>query len=270
MTSTALRDAVRRRYAQIARTRSVETSIAPSHALEPEREDVCSPQGCGNPVALAALSPGAIVLDLGSGTGFDVVRAARQVGPTGFVYGLDMTDEMLVVAAENARDLGVANVAFLKGTIEDVPLPDSSVDVVISNCVINLSTDKRRALGEARRVLRPGGRLALADIVMDGPFAGWLLTEARVRRLLQFTWSRCVAGALTVDEYRCGLVEAGFEDIVVEIRHRYSPADLLQSGKGLAQALTPSPITRVVSRFTRSVITARRPGRPALSREPAR
>src|SRR5881628_782390 len=165
--------------------------------------------GCGNPTALAHLSPGETVLDLGSGGGIDVLLSARRVGPTGKAYGLDMTGEMLDLARENQRKAGVANVEFLKGEIERIPLPDASVDVVISNCVINLSADKRRVLAEAFRVLKPGGRFAVSDVVVRGE------VPAAVRRSMEL-WVGCVAGALEETDYRRLLAEAGFEGIGVE------------------------------------------------------
>src|SRR5213080_3484279 len=170
---------------------------------------VAASLGCGNPTALAALRPGDIVLDLGSGGGIDVLLSAQRVGPTGKAYGLDMTDEMLALARENQRKAGVANVEFLKGEIERIPLPDASVDVVISNCVINLSADKRRVLAEAFRVLKPGGRFAVSDVVVRGA------VPAAVRRDMEL-WVGCVAGALEEAEYGRLLTEAGFEGIGVE------------------------------------------------------
>src|SRR5579863_7611240 len=164
--------------------------------------------GCGNPTALAHLNPGETVLDLGSGGGIDVLLSAKRVGPEGKAYGLDMTDEMLALAEENKRASGIANVEFLKGEIENIPLPDNSVDVVISNCVINLSADKDRVLQEAYRVLRPGGRLAVSDVVTKGE----MLPEIRQSVLL---WVGCVAGALEESEYRAKLRSAGFDQIDV-------------------------------------------------------
>src|SRR2546422_140397 len=165
--------------------------------------------GCGNPTALAALHPGETVLDLGSGGGIDVLLSARRVGPTGKAYGLDMTDEMLALARENQRKAGVTNVEFLKGEIEHIPLPDASVDVIISNCVINLSADKRRVLGEAFRVLRPGGRFAVSDVVVRGQL------PSEVRRSIE-AWVGCVAGALEEEEFKTLLAQQGFEEIGIE------------------------------------------------------
>src|SRR5436305_12003450 len=172
-------------------------------------EAVLASLGCGNPTALASLAPGEVVLDLGSGGGIDVLLSARRVGPSGKAYGLDMTGEMLALARENQRKMGVENAEFLHGEIEAVPLPDGAVDVVISNCVINLSADKRRVLAEAFRVLRPGGRFAVSDIVLRGALPGPL------RRSFEL-WSGCVAGALQESEYRRLLAEVGFAAIDVE------------------------------------------------------
>src|SRR5438552_8557832 len=165
--------------------------------------------GCGNPTALAELSPGEVVLDLGSGGGIDVLLSARRVGPQGRAYGLDMTDEMLALARENQGKAGIENVEFLKGEIENIPLPDNSVDVIISNCVINLSADKDRVLREAFRVLRPGGRFAVSDVVVRGE------VPASLRRSVEL-WIGCVAGALSEDDYRAKLAGAGFSQIEVE------------------------------------------------------
>src|SRR3954468_16672799 len=160
--------------------------------------------GCGNPTALAKLNPGETVLDLGSGGGIDVLLSARRVGPTGKAYGLDMTDEMLALARENQRKAGVANVEFLKGEIESIPLPDASVDAIISNCVINLSADKDRVFAEAFRVLKPGGRFAVSDVVVRGE------VPAAVRRSVEL-WIGCIAGALDESDYRAKLAKAGFD-----------------------------------------------------------
>lgn len=165
--------------------------------------------GCGNPTALAELLPGETVLDLGSGGGIDVLLSAQRVGPDGFVYGLDMTDEMLALARRNQKEAGATNVEFLKGEIESIPLPDASVDVIISNCVINLSADKDRVLTEAARVLRPGGRLAVSDVARRG--------ERRASSDVDLqSWSACVAGALHEDDYRQKLVRAGFAEVEIE------------------------------------------------------
>jgi SAM-dependent methyltransferase len=174
--------------------------------------------GCGNPTALIDLRPGEVVLDLGSGGGIDVLLSARRVGPTGLVFGLDMTDEMLALALDNKARSGLTNVAFLKGQMEDIPLPTDSVDVVISNCVINLAADKGVVLREAFRVLKPGGRFAVSDVVADGALPDGL------RRSME-AWVGCVAGALDIDTYRALLAEAGFADVDIEITRRYRLAD---------------------------------------------
>ena len=171
--------------------------------------------GCGNPTALIELRAGEKVLDLGSGGGIDVLLSARRVGPTGFAYGLDMTDEMLALAQANQAKAGVSNVAFLKGQIEAIPLPANAVDVVISNCVINLSADKGKVLREAFRVLTPGGRFAVSDVVADGPVPAELRTNMEA-------WVGCLAGALEIEEYQRLLADAGFEDISVTITRRYT------------------------------------------------
>ncbi len=165
--------------------------------------------GCGNPTALAELHPGEVVLDLGSGAGLDVLLSAKRVGPTGKVYGLDMTDEMLAEARANQARTGITNVEFLKGHIENIPLPDDSVDVIISNCVINLSTDKDRVLREAYRVLKPGGRFAVSDIVLSRPLPEKIKQDA-------MAWAGCIAGALLEQEYKDKLAAAGFTDIEVQ------------------------------------------------------
>src|SRR5690348_12031711 len=185
-------------------------------------EAVLASLGCGNPTALIELRPGEIVLDLGSGGGIDVLLSARRVGPTGFAYGLDMTDEMLALAEQNRRSAGVEHVRFLKGHIEQIPLPDNSVDVVISNCVINLSTDKRTVLREAFRVLKPGGRFAVSDVVVQGT----LPPELRQNMEL---WAGCIAGALEETTYRQLLTQAGFTDVGVEVTRVYDARALSSS-----------------------------------------
>jgi len=174
--------------------------------------------GCGNPTALAQLHPGEVVLDLGSGGGIDVILSARRVGPTGRAYGLDMTDDMLALARKNATEAGVTNVEFLKGQIEAIPLPDASVDVIISNCVINLSGDKRRVLAEAFRVLKPGGRFAVSDVVVRGE------VPSAVRRSMEL-WIGCVAGALEESEFHRLLSEVGFTDVEIEPTRMYRSED---------------------------------------------
>jgi SAM-dependent methyltransferase len=203
--------------------------------------------GCGNPTALAELGAGEVVLDLGSGGGIDVLLSARRVGPTGKAYGVDMTDEMLELARRNQREAGIANVEFLKGSIEAVPLPDESVDVVISNCVINLSTDKDRVLREAFRVLRPGGRFAVSDIVIQGRLPDGL------RQSLE-AWSGCVAGALHEDEYREKLAAAGFRDAEVEITRTFDGPEIVELGREFGIEVEDSWLAegRLCSAFVRA------------------
>ncbi len=203
--------------------------------------------GCGNPTALAELRAGETVLDLGSGGGIDVLLSARRVGPTGRAIGLDMTDEMLAVARHNAAQAGATNVEFLKGHIESIPLPDASVDVIISNCVVNLSGDKPRVLAEAFRVLKPGGRFAVSDVVLQQP-----LPEAARESLA--LWVGCVAGALTIDEFRTFLTEAGFLDADIEPTRVYDASDAreLLAAAGLdADALVRALDGQVLSAFVR-------------------
>jgi len=204
--------------------------------------------GCGNPTALATLNPGEIVLDLGSGGGIDVLLSARRVGPTGKAYGLDMTDAMLALARENQKKAGVENVEFLKGEIEHIPLPDNSVDVIISNCVINLSAEKDRVLREAFRVLKPGGRFAVSDVVTQGE----MLPEIREHVLL---WVGCIAGALEEKEYRSKLTAAGFENVDVEPTriYRIEDARTFLSGQGIdVDAIAPQIDGRFMSAFVRA------------------
>jgi arsenite methyltransferase len=192
-----------------------EAAIIPLQALQ-------ASLGCGNPTALAELKPGETVLDLGSGGGIDVLLSARRVGHSGFAYGLDMTDEMLALAEQNKAAAGAENVQFLRGQIEAIPLPDQAVDVIISNCVINLAADKGQVLREAFRVLRPGGRFAVSDVVAQGALPDDLRHNMEA-------WSGCVAGALEEQEYRRLLTEAGFADIDVEVTRVYDPQDLAES-----------------------------------------
>jgi ubiquinone/menaquinone biosynthesis C-methylase UbiE len=208
-------------------------------------------------LAIATLQPGEVVLDLGSGGGLDVLLAAQKVGATGFVYGLDMTDEMLAVARRNAERAGATNVAFLKGDIESIPLPDNSVSVIISNCVINLAPDKGQVLSEAFRVLAPGGRLAVSDIVIDGDLSGLDVSEAQVRAGL--SWAGCIAGALTRDEYQALLSQAGFTDIAVEVRQRYTLDDLLSDAPADLQQIPPDALAQLVGRFTSCAISGVKP-----------
>lgn len=210
--------------------------------------------GCGNPTALAQLNPGEVVLDLGSGGGIDVLLSAKRVGPTGKAYGLDMTDEMLALANENKRKAGVENVEFLKGEIEHIPLPDNSVDVIISNCVINLSSDKDEVLREAFRVLKPGGRFAVSDVVTRGEIPG----EIRKSVLL---WVGCVAGALEENEYRSKLAAAGFEKIEIEPTRVYRMEDAREflSGQNIdVDALAPLVDGKFMSAFVRAVKPVRK------------
>jgi arsenite methyltransferase len=216
-------------------------------------EAVLASLGCGNPTLLAELNPGETVLDLGSGGGIDVLLSARRVGPAGRAYGLDMTDEMLALARENQRKVGVENVEFLKGEIEQIPLPDNSVDVIISNCVINLSADKDRVLAEAYRVLKPGGRFAVSDIVVRGE------VPAEIRRNVEL-WIGCVAGALEESEYRGKLARAGFEGISLEPTRIYRASDAQEflAGAGLdADAVAP----RIDGKFMSAFVRARKPQR---------
>jgi len=221
---------------------SGETAGLPAEAL-------LASLGCGNPTALAALAPGETVLDLGSGGGIDVLLSARRVGPTGKAYGLDMTDEMLALARANQRRSGVANVEFLRGEIERIPLPGETVDVIISNCVINLSADKARVLREAHRVLKPGGRFAVSDVVLRGH-----LPEP-VRRSVAL-WTGCVSGALHEDEYRRLLEAAGFTDISIEPTRVYGTDDvkaLLDSAGLPDDGLVSAVEGKVMSAFVRAV-----------------
>ena len=208
--------------------------------------------GCGNPTALAELQPGEVVLDLGSGGGIDVLLSARRVGPTGKAYGLDMTDQMLTLARENQAKSEVTNVEFLKGEIEQIPLPDNSVDVIISNCVINLSADKDRVIAEAFRVLKPGGRFAVSDVVVKGDDV-----PAAVRQSMEL-WIGCVAGALEENSYRGKLAAAGFESIDVEPTRIYRAADARQflEEAGLSDDQLLSAID---GRFMSAFVRARKP-----------
>jgi arsenite methyltransferase len=193
--------------------------------------------GCGNPVALATLSPGEVVLDLGSGGRIDVLLSARRVAPGGRAYGLDMTDEMLELARRNQAEAGVENAEFLKGEIEDVPLPDGHVDVVISNCVINLSTQKQRVIGEAFRVLKPGGRFAVSDVVFLGERNTLPPGVARSVEL----WSGCISGAMEKGQYEALLSEAGFDEVAVEVTHTYPPEQITGLSGEDAEALREVP-----------------------------
>jgi arsenite methyltransferase len=204
--------------------------------------------GCGNPTALAELKPGEIVLDLGSGGGIDVLLSARRVGPTGKAYGLDMTDEMLALAEENKRKSGLTNVEFLKGEIENIPLSENSIDVIISNCVINLSGDKDRVLAEAFRVLKPGGRFAVSDVVVKGE------VPEQIRKNMEL-WIGCVAGALSEEDYAAKLGQAGFDHIEIEPTRIYEIEDARSflSGHGLdVKAAAPQVKGKFRSAFVRA------------------
>ncbi len=211
--------------------------------------------GCGNPTALAELKPGETVLDLGSGGGIDVLLSARRVGPTGRAFGLDMTDEMLALAEENKRKSGLANVHFLKGEIENIPLPANSVDVIISNCVINLAGDKDRVLREAFRVLKPGGRFAVSDVVVRGE------VPAAIRKNVEL-WAGCVAGALSDTDYIAKLQAAGFENLTIEVTRVYQAEDareFLAAQNIDADALAAQVDGKFVSAFVRAVKPANSP-----------
>jgi arsenite methyltransferase len=221
-----------------------ETSGLPADA-------VTASLGCGNPTSLLTLEPGQTVLDLGSGGGIDVLLSAKRVGPTGKAYGLDMTDEMLALARENQRKAGATNVEFLKGSIEAIPLPDDSVDVIISNCVINLSTDKDTVLREAFRVLKPGGRFAVSDVVVRGE------VPADVRRSMEL-WVGCIAGALQDTEFETKLRAAGFADVEIEPWRQYDIEDargFLAEGGLDVDALAP----QVQGKFLSAFVRARKP-----------
>jgi SAM-dependent methyltransferase len=269
--STNLRDVIKEKYGQAAlRVKSGGSSCCgataagglscdpitsnlydSSQAGQIPEEALLASLGCGNPTALAELNAGETVLDLGSGGGIDVLLSAQRVGPTGKAYGLDMTDEMLALANENKRRAGAGNVEFLKGEIENIPLPANSVDVIISNCVINLSADKDRVLREAFRVLKPGGRLAVSDVVTRGEIA----PEIRASVLL---WAGCVAGALEESEYRGKLAAAGFERIEIEPTRIYGAEDarefLAAEGADVdAMALQAEAEGKFMSAFLRAV-----------------
>jgi len=264
----SIRDLVKQKYGQAAlRVTSGGTSCCGASStstcdpitanLYESRETADLPEqavsaslGCGNPTALAQLEAGETVLDLGSGGGIDVLLSAKRVGPTGMAYGLDMTDEMLALARENQRKAGVTNVEFLKGEIEHIPLPDASVDVIISNCVINLSADKDAVLAEAYRVLKPGGRVAVSDVVVRGE------VPAVLRRSVEL-WIGCVAGALEESEYRAKLAKAGFDEIALEPTRIYtaeSARDFL-AGAGLGA----EAIAAMDGKFASAFVRARKP-----------
>jgi len=268
MSTTDIKDVVKERYGQAAlRVQAGGSSCCgatsatgcgdpitsnlydASQAGQIPEEALLASLGCGNPTALAQLKPGEVVLDLGSGGGIDVLLSARRVGPTGKAYGLDMTDEMLALANDNKRKAGIENVEFLKGEIEHIPLPDNSVDVIISNCVINLSADKDRVLREAFRVLKPGGRLAVSDVVTRGE----ILPAIRQSVLL---WVGCVAGALDENDYRSKLVTAGFEQVDIEPTRIYRVDDAREflTGEGIdVDAIAPQVDGKFMSAFVRAV-----------------
>ncbi len=260
MTNT-IKEAVREKYSQAAQrvgsccgeragTSPITSNLYAEHETgELPEAAVLASLGCGNPTALAELKPGETVLDLGSGGGIDVLLSARRVGPSGKAYGLDMTDEMLALARENQRKAGAQNVEFLKGEIENIPLPDNTVDVIISNCVINLSEDKDRVLREAFRVLKPGGRFAVSDVVTRGA------VPAELRRDM-LLWVGCIAGALEENEYRAKLAAAGFEGIGIEPTRIYRAEDAREFlvGKGVdVDAIAQSVEGKFMSAFVRAV-----------------
>jgi arsenite methyltransferase len=264
MTDVAIKDAVREKYGQAA-LRAGGSCCGPTtlDSASPITANLYTVQqtgdlpeaavlaslGCGNPTALAELKPGETVLDLGSGGGIDVLLSARRVGPTGKAYGLDMTDEMLALARANQQAAGARNVTFLKGEIEAIPLPDASVDVVISNCVINLSADKDQVLREAFRVLRPGGRFAVSDVVTRG-------TVPDAVRSDMLLWVGCIAGALEEEEYRAKLAAAGFHAIAIEPTrvYRIEDARTFLSGKGVdVDAMADAVDGKFMSAFVRAV-----------------
>jgi arsenite methyltransferase len=268
MSDTEIRDTVRERYAEIARTvqgpgsccydgevgsRCISANLyADDETGSLPKDAVLASLGCGNPTALAELGQGETVLDLGSGGGIDVLLSARRVGPTGKAYGLDMTDDMLALARENQRKAGAENVEFLKGEIESIPLPDNSIDVIISNCVINLSADKDKVLREAFRVLKPGGRFAVSDVVTRGA-----IPEAIRRDVL--LWAGCIAGALEENDYRKRLAAAGFEAIGVEPTRIYNIEDareFLNSKDIDVDAVAPA----VEGKFMSAFVRAKKPG----------
>lgn len=247
--ATRLREAVRQRYttaAQLTLAGETGSCCGPSSCAAPSVDPItadlydadAAPSetalgaslGCGNPTALIDLAPGQDVLDLGSGGGLDALLSARRVAPDGTAYGVDMTEEMLRLAEQNRAEAGVENARFLRGAIEDLPLPDGSVDVVISNCVINLSTDKDRVLAEAFRVLRPGGRFAVADIVLLRDLEPRLMTVVEL-------WTGCISGALTTEDYRAKLRNAGFDNATVQLTREYTVEDLHDLAGAVTHAL---------------------------------
>jgi arsenite methyltransferase len=282
MNATYLQDEIKNKYGEAARrvvsgeasgccapsccggdTKAASTDVVTANLYDEAQkselpaEAVLASLGCGNPTALAQLNPGEVVLDLGSGGGIDVLLSARRVGAMGKAYGLDMTDDMLALARENQRKSGLPNVEFLKGEIEHIPLPDASVDVVISNCVINLSADKDRVFAEAFRVLRPGGRFAVSDIVVRGG------VPADLRRSIEL-WIGCVSGALEESEYHQKLASAGFEAIDLEPTRIYRAGDAvaLLSDAGIDATAAAQ---QVDGKFMSAFVRARKPGARKLS-----
>jgi len=219
----------------------------------------CNPSyGCGSPFDVADLKPGEVVLDLGSGAGLDAILAARQVGADGQVFGLDMTDEMIEIARRNADIAGMRNILFLKGDIESIPLPTSTVDAIISNCVVNLTPDKQAAYIDAYRVLKPGGRLAVSDIVIDGELTGLSVDESQIREGL--SWVACLAGAPTMTEVRTMLATAGFVDVTIAVVRRYSSEQLTRKRSIYSATLSDDVLRELEGRFTSSTISAVKPG----------
>jgi SAM-dependent methyltransferase len=266
-TPELIRQTVREHYAAIAETAQpccgpnvcscdgysdAELALVPSEAASISL-------GCGNPTALASLQPGEVVLDLGSGGGLDVLLAAQRVGSTGRAYGVDTTPAMIDLARRNAARAGVTNVEFLPGDLEDLPLPDEAVDVIISNCVVNLTPDKDRALRQAFRVLRPGGRLAISDVVIDPDLEGFGIPEGEIRRSLD--WAACAAGALTTSQWQAALTRAGFSDIDLEVVSRTAADGLPQEDSPLRRRLGEDRFRELARRFTSTSIKARRPAR---------
>ncbi|MBI3917021.1 MAG: arsenite methyltransferase [Betaproteobacteria bacterium] len=271
MNTEAIKEAVKEKYGRAAlqAQKGKSSCCGPASTCNPITSNLYSAQesgavpepalraslGCGNPTALAELKPGETVLDLGSGGGIDVLLSAQRVTPAGKAYGLDMTDEMLALASENQKKAGVTNAEFLKGEIENIPLPDNSVDVIISNCVINLSADKDRVLREAFRVLKPGGRFAVSDVVVKGE------VPAEIRRNVEL-WIGCIAGALRDSDYREKLAGAGFEGIDIEPTRIYDIEDARQflAGQGIdVDSIAP----RVAGKFMSAFVRARKPAAKA-------
>jgi SAM-dependent methyltransferase len=267
MSTETIREVVKEKYGQAAlqAQKAKSSCCGPASTCDPITSNLYGAQeagavpelalraslGCSNPTALAELKPGETVLDLGSGGGIDVLLSARRVGPTGKAYGLDMTEEMLALARENQKKAGIGNAEFLKGEIEHIPLPDNSVDVIISNCVINLSADKDRVLREAFRVLRPGGRFAVSDVVVKGD------VPTEIRKNVEL-WIGCIAGALRDSDYRDKLAGAGFENIEIEPTRVYDIEDARQflAGQRIdVDAIAP----QVAGKFMSAFVRARKP-----------